>query len=220
MKNKLGDVLKLVVVDRLMEMAEPTCPIKEKMWYHGTNEEGAKGMMESGYLKPSSKVTAKSRGAMDPVFNKIYLTADLNEAVRYALFRTDVDEVPYLIGVTGEALRDIQPDEDVIADLLQTDKTIKGFEWLIPIAKRIDNKLYNLFKREGDYEYSVRLAKKMVNVLSDEQKIDLINKGMKIAHSGAIPVSHVWQLPPLEDRMDSMIGKDINYYICNRYKIY
>jgi len=204
----------------IFEMASPSDEIKGGLWYHGTNEESAKKIIETGYLRPSANVTSKTRKPMAPIFNKTYLTANIDEAVRYALFRTEVEEIPYLISVSGENLKDVQPDEDIIADLLQTDDTIKGFEWLISLAKQIDSKLYRKFLEDGDYVYSVRLAKKIINVLSDKQKIDLINKGMKIAHSGEIPITNVWQLPPLEDRWDSARNRNIDYYINNKYKIF
>ena len=64
--------------------------------------------------------------------------------------------------------------EDVIADLLQTEDTIKGFEWLNRLAKYTDPKLYDKFQKMGDYAYSVSLAKKVVNRLSNDQKIELM----------------------------------------------
>lgn len=202
------------------EMATPTDFMKEKMWFHGTGQENGEKILQTKVLKPSERVTKKSRGYMTPVFNKTYLTADLDEAVRYALFRSEVDEIPYLIGVSGENLKDVQPDEDIIADLLQTEDTIKGFEWLENMANYVDKKVYDRFKWRGDYALSVLLAKKIVKNLPDYRKIELINKGLKLAHEGEIPVTTIWQLPPLENRFDSALGKDISYYIDNRHKVY
>lgn len=182
----------------LNEMAMPSPTHIESFWYHGTSKQNIDKIIQDRALKPSESVTKRSRGMMTPVFDKVYLTAKIDEAIGYAYFRSPANTSVYLVIVDGKELKDIQPDEDVIADLLQTDDTIKGFEWLNRLARYTDPKLYDKFHRMGDYAYSVSLAKKVVNKLSDEQKVELINKGMKIAHSGVIEISQVWELPPVE----------------------
>ena len=191
----------------LNEMAMPSSTHIDTFWYHGTSKDKINKIIQDKALKPSESVTKRSRGMMTPVFDKVYLTAKIDEAIGYAYFRSLANTPVYLVIVDGKALKDIQPDEDVIADLLQTEDTIKGFEWLDRLAKYIDPKLYDKFQKMGDYAYSVSLAKKVVNRLTDEQKIELINKGLKIAHSGKIEISQVWELPPLEKRYDK---KEIN----------
>jgi hypothetical protein len=143
---------------------------------------------------------------MAPVFDKVYLTADIEEAIGYAYFRSVVNTPVYLVVVDGSSLIDVQPDEDIIADLLQTSDTIKGFEWLDRLAKNTDPKLYKKFHVVGDYAYSVSLAKKIIKNLSNDQKIEMINKGMKIAHSGEIAISEIWELPPSSQKLKRSIN--------------
>ena len=207
----LRQTIRTVVRGYLNEMALPSPTHIDSFWYHGTSKEYIDKIIQDGSLKPSEFVTKRSRGMMTPVFDKVYLTGDINEGINYAYFRSPINTPVYLVVVEGKALKDIQPDEDVIADLLQTEDTIEGFEWLDRLAKKTDPKLYARFHRMGDYELSTSLAKKVVNKLSDEEKIELINKGMKIAHSGAIEISQVWELPPSDTRMNRGYINGDNY---------
>lgn len=196
MELKLTKIITTIIHECLNEMAMPLSTHIDSFWYHGTSKRYIDKIIKDKALKPSELVTKRSRGMMRPVFDKVYLTAKIEEAINYAYFRSPANTPVYLVIVDGKSLKDIQPDEDVIADLLQTNGTIKGFEWLDHLAKYTDPKLYDKFHRMGDYAYSVSLAKKLVSKLNNEQKIELINKGMKIAHSGVIEISQVWELPP------------------------
>lgn len=204
------NLIKNTIKNYLNELAMPSSHHTNSFWYHGTTKEFIDKIINDKMLKPSEKVTKKSRGYMTPVFDKVYLTADINEAIRYAYFRSKINTPSYLVVVDGKSLKDIQPDEDVIADLLQTEDTIRGFEWLDRLAKYVNPNLYAKFKRHGIYDYTVSLAKKIVRELTDMQKIDLINKGMKIAHSGGIEISQVWELPPDEKMYNYTVNGD-NY---------
>ena len=211
-QNKdLRKFIATTIREYLNEMAMPSSTHIDTFWYHGTSKDKINKIIQDKALKPSESVTKRSRGMMTPVFNKVYLTAKIDEAIGYAYFRSPANTLVYLVIVDGKALKDVQPDEDVIADLLQTEDTIKGFEWLDRLAKYTDPKLYDKFQKMGDYAYSVSLAKKVVNKLSDEQKIELINKGLKIAHSGMIEISQVWELPPVEKRWDKNEINGDNY---------
>jgi hypothetical protein len=194
------------------EMAMPSSNQKNVQWYHGTSADYIDKIIKDQALKPSESVTKSTRRLMSPVFGKVYLTADVKEAIGYAYFRSSVGNPAYLVVVDGKSLVDIQPDEDVIADLLQTSDTIKGFEWLDRMAQYIDPKLYKKFQDMGDYAYSVSLAKKIVKNLNNDQKIELINKGMKLAHSGEITISEVWELPTTEKGASYSHKIDVNNY--------
>lgn len=185
--------IKTTFKDFLNEMAMPTNEHKGSFWYHGTSEKSINKIIQDGMLKPSETVTKRSRGMLTPVYDKVYLTANIEEAIGYAYFRSEKNKPVYLVIVDGKTLKDIQPDEDIIADLLHN---TENFKWLHTLAKNIDIKLYNKFQNMGDYAYAVSLGKKVVKQLTDEQKIEFINKGMKIAHSGGIEISQVWELPP------------------------
>lgn len=179
----------------LNEMAKPSLTHTKTLWFHGTSKENIDSIIKDGTIKPSKSVNKRTRRLMAPVYDKVYFTASVEEAVSYAYFRSSIDDPVYLIVIDGKSLKDVQPDEDIIADILQTENTVKGFEWLDRLAKYIDPKLYAKFQSMGDYAYSVSLAKKVVKQLNDTQKIELINKGMKIAHSGEIKIAEVWELP-------------------------
>jgi hypothetical protein len=207
------------LIEMISEMAVPDLSIREKLWFHGTNQENGEKILESGIIIPNQTVTKKSRAYMNPIYNKTYFTADLHEAIRYALFRGDVGQSSYVFAVSGSDLKDVQPDEDIIADLIQTEDTIKGFEWLIGLAKRVNSEKYKKFLRNGDYFISVSLAKDMVKNLTDEQKIMFINKGLKLAHEGEIKFSHAWELPQTLNARDFMMGGNIEYYLANMFKL-
>lgn len=204
------NLIKNMVKNYLNELAMPSSEHTNSFWYHGTSKEFIDKIIDDKMLKPSERVTKKSRGYMTPVFDKVYLTKDINEAIGYAYFRSEKNAPTYLVMVDGKSLKDIQPDEDVIADLIQTEDTIKGFEWLGQMAKNFEPKLYSKFQHTGNYDLSVFLAKKIVKKLTDSRKIELINKGMKIAHSGGVEISEVWELPPSEKRHDHIVNED-NY---------
>lgn len=196
----------------LKEMASPSASHRASSWFHGTSKDHIQKILKDKELQPSEAVTKTTRRLMSPVFGKVYLTADPAEAVRYAYFRSSADSSAYLIVVDGKSLRDVQPDEDVIADLLQTEDTILGFEWLVRMAQYIDPKMWKRFQDMGDYAYSVSLAKKIVKRLSDAQKIEMINKGMKIAHEGGIPISEVWELPSVRSEEFDPKIQEKDYY--------
>ena len=50
----------------------------------------------------------------------------------------------------------------------------------------------------GDAEYETKAGKKLLSVMSDKMKIDMILAGAHIAHSGEIPVSNAYILDKLQ----------------------
>jgi hypothetical protein len=194
--------------DHLFEFSA-TSGIKSSEWYHGTNEESAVNIIKSGGLNPSTITTKKSRG-LQPVSGKTYLTRDIEEALAYAYLRSgagsfkyprvgDDQKFGYVIVIDGNELKEIQPDEDIIADLVMDYESnmVNGkhiFPWLVQLAKSKTPSLYKKYEREGDYSYGTEMGKVLMKYLSDGQKEQLINHGKKLAHDGPLKVKEVWRI--------------------------
>lgn len=199
--------------DYINEMAMATENMRNNLWYHGTSEENALKIMKDGYVKPSEAVTTKTRGYMSPQFNKVYLTSSLEEGIGYAFFRNGKSlnygniglnkstQYAYLIIIDGKELNDLNPDEDIIAD------NIDNLEWLKIMAKNYAPNEYKKYMSMGDYAYGTKIGKKLMNYLSDKQKIELIELGGKVAHDGKINIKEVWKID-MNERVT--INKNIN----------
>lgn len=194
-------------------MAMATENMKKNLWYHGTSEENALKIIKDGYIKPSEAVTKKTRGYMSPQFNKVYMTLSLEEGIGYAFFRNgkslkykeigknNPEKYAYLIIVDGKNINDLNPDEDIIAD------NIDNLDWLKVMAKNYAPNEYKKYMSMGDYAYGTKIGKKLMNYLSDKQKIELIELGKKAAHDGKIDIKEVWKID-MNER--AAINKNIN----------
>jgi hypothetical protein len=208
-----------IIKDYLFETEVPI-EYKQKFWYHGTFHSNAIKIIKSCKLKP---IENPDNGYMSPIAGKVYLTSRLDEGLIYAFYRAcNQEENPkyaYLVIVKGEDLVDILPDEDIIANLLPklyysndnlskneinkfiyknsdlTKDEINKFIYLNKLAKETDSKLYHKYHIKGNYEYGTALGKKIIKLINDDQKIDLINYGQKIANDGCIPIYQVWEIP-------------------------
>lgn len=194
-----------------LEMAVPTKDITTGNWYHGTTEEGAKKIIQDGYLKPSEIVTKKSRGYMAPAFGRVYLYNDLQRAIDTSSFvieRTKkIKDVKYgyVVTVKGSDLKDIFPDEDTIADTIAV--SIEGEEggfnpkwsWLPKLAKEKLPELYDRYVGKSTKSYDVHkkfnigtlLGKKLIPYLTDEQILFICSRSDRLAHEGKIPIYKV-----------------------------
>ena len=185
--------------ESLKEFAMPTSELRSKLWYHGTREELAYKILEDKALKidPTPR-----KAYMAPQKNRIYLTNNLEDGIGYAFFRNGShlsypnapnDGYAYLVVVNGNDLKDVNPDEDIIADLYYS--SLPEFSWIKPLCKRVDPKLSHKYDTIGDYRFGTALGKKVVEWLTDEQKIQLINHGCKLAGSGDLPIYQLWKIP-------------------------
>lgn len=181
-----------------LEMAAPLQKHTGGVFYHGTrNEEAAKGIQSKGLL-PDQVV---SKGFLKPVEGKVYITPSIRYALIYALggdvagsasykYRSGDGRFGYVFVVPGSELKDIQPDEDSIGEMVHYNK----IAWLTNLAK---SKLTsNILKKvmEGGYMYWSKAGKRLVSLMSDGQKLNLIEAGAHIAHTGALKPSEVWQV--------------------------
>ena len=195
---------KKIVKESLFEFAMPTNEMKEKLWYHGTSEESVNKIIEDKAIKPSPN---PSKRYMAPVIGRVYITENLEEALSYSNFRTTgyplkygspklLDRYLYLVIIKGSDLKDVYPDEDIIADILvNVNEPFFKYKWLDELAKRIEPKLYHKYNIMGDYRYGTVLGKRLIPYLSDDEKISLINYGHKLSNTGGIPIYQIWKIP-------------------------
>lgn len=175
-----------------------------KTWYHGTSLENGLKIAQEGVLKPNGTVTKLTKGFMKPQFNKVYLTEDVTEAIRYAYFRRkNKNENCCLVIIKGSSLVDFEPDEDTIADLIPTYiKDENGnlkYPWLRNLAQNNYPKELKRYDVMGDYRYGTALGKKMIKLLTYDQKLILVNIAKKLANNGELKVSEVWELSSDEE---------------------
>lgn len=175
-----------------------------KTWYHGTSLENGLKIAQEGFLKPNSTVSKLTKGFMKPQFNKVYLTEDITEAISYAYFRRkNKNENCCLVIVKGSSLIDFEPDEDTIADLIPTyikdENGNHKYPWLRNLAQNNYPKELKRYDVMGDYRYGTSLGKKMIKLLSNDQKLILVNVAKKLANNGELKVSEVWELSADEE---------------------
>lgn len=200
------DIRKLIK-EILIEMAPPVGYLSTMDWYHGASPDRVASIINDGHLKPSDLVKKGSRSQMAPQFGKVYLTHDVVEGLGYAFFRAGshmvvdkpIDKKAYLVVVDGGALKSVDPDEDIIADLIpdfpsNMENGKHKLQWLRDLASRVAPKALQKYEKMGDYAYGTALGKMLMKYLNDEQKIELIVHGKKMAHGGEIPIKEVWEL--------------------------
>lgn len=204
----MGVNIRKLIREALEEMAPPVDFLSSMEWYHGAAPDRIASIMSDGHLKPSDLVKKGSRRQMAPQFGKVYLTHDIVEGIGYAFFRAgshmgghlqSKGNKAYLVVVDGGALKDVDPDEDIIADLIpdypdNMDGDRHKFQWLRNLASRVAPKAFQRYEVYGDYAYGTALGKMLMKYLTDEQKIELISHGKKMAHGGEIPIREVWEL--------------------------
>lgn len=187
--------VKIIGRETILESA-PSDFHKSTTWFHGTSLKAGMQIASDGFLRPSQIVTSRTKRFMAPVYNRVYLTHNVEEALGYAKFPSSEDRRGVLVIVKGENLKDIQPDEDIIADLIPDYNTNEDgshkYPWLVRIANDYYPKDLEKYNKRGDYAYGTALGKKLVKHLSDKQKHELIAVGKKIATEGEIKVDKVF----------------------------
>jgi len=178
------------------EMAAPLEKHLAGVYYHGTSKAAqGESIFKSGIQPPD--LTFKPKTHLTPVPGKVYITPELRYAVIYCLggdmaghnIPETWDKVGYLFEIPGSALHDIQPDEDSIGELLYS----KSTPWLMDLAKRTvaPARLRGVF--EGEYAYWASVGKQLLRRMTDWQKLDLIDRGAHIAHTGALIPTSAWK---------------------------
>lgn len=175
-----------------------------KIWYHGTSLENGLKIAQEGVLKPNSTVSKLTKGFMKPQFNKVYLTEDVTVAMSYAYFRRkNKNENCCLVIIEGSSLSDFEPDEDTIASSIPTyikdESGNHKYLWLRNLAQNNYPKELKRYDDMGDFRYGTALGKKLIKLLTYDQKLILANIGKKLANTGELKVSEVWELSSEEE---------------------
>jgi hypothetical protein len=182
---------------QFLEMAVPLQKHKDLVYYHGTaDSKAAKNIFRKGVM-PDAIVR---KGFLKPVTGKVYITSSIAYALIYALggdmagsksstYLIDrYGRYGYVFVIKGADLKDIQPDEDSIGEM------ISKVDWLNSLAQQ--HLTPNIYKRamEDEYMYWAKAGKKLVDLMSDDQKLALIDAGAHIAHTGGLIPTEVWQV--------------------------
>lgn len=201
---------------------------KSKIYYHGTDsEEAAHGIIKDKLIKPPE--IDPNTNAVHAAEGRVYLTLYIGTAARFA-FSTETapgekfklnkynigGQFGYIFEVEGKELSDIQPDEDDIGGILSdlyngtnytgitSDVPNWAKESLINLAennltkskiddlKSIDYFLINVFM----------YGSKLVDEMSDELKLTIIDAGAHIANKGAVK-------PRAYYKFDKRISEDL-----------
>ena len=136
---------------------------------------------------------------LTPVEGKTYITPHIHYAQIYALdgdiagsTHHNNDKHGYVFQIHGKKLKDVQPDEDDVGHLIYKNTHP---DWLKNLAnKHLTPNVMNRVK-DGEYAYFAKAGKKLLNKMSDEQKLDLINNhNTHIAHTGTLMPDKVFRI--------------------------
>lgn len=190
----------------IREMAMPRELDLKKIYYHGTDsDKAAQGILKKG-ISPPDLTTRK--GYLRPVEGKVYITTNLEYATIYAiggnmigsdhiLSGWDKDPTAYIFVIDGKQLKDIQPDEDSIGEMIYKQNP----EWLYRLANR--NFTSSTMKKimDGEYEYWAKAGKVLNKKMTDQEKLQLIDLGAHIAHTGNLKPKEAWAMPKTDNKL-------------------
>lgn len=189
----------------LIEMAAPRIEDIAKTYYHGTStDQAGNSILKKGINPPDLSIGKKNQ--LTPVMGKVYITPNLEYALIYALGANAVgsdwpresrpnEEFMWLFVLDGKQLSDIQPDEDSIGELVYK----KSVEWLNRMATLELTTRQHEKVMDGEYAYWASTGKKLLKKMSDSQKLNLLDNGAHIAHTGPLTPHHAYQLPKSEN---------------------
>jgi hypothetical protein len=184
----------------ILEMAKPTDRQSSRVYFHGTSSEAAgKSILEKGVIEPP-EITKK--GMLVPVKGKVYITPHIHYAQIYGIGgdmagstgwnpeERGHDRYGYVFGIKGHRLKDIQPDEDDVGEMVSK----QAHPWLVHNAPKIltPNQLRGV--KDGWYAHWAAAGKKLVKVMPDYVKHDLIDAGAHVAHDGPLEIDHAWRI--------------------------
>ena len=204
--------LRRIIRRIIFEMATPRSEDLNTVYYHGTpRKESAESIMANGIKAPN---LSNREGYLRPVEGKIYLTRDLSYAQIYALGGDLAGQnVPdafkgygqygYIFVIDGTQLKDIQPDEDSVGELVYNEE----IEWLDDMAQEFlrfeeyddfgqDLGYRNLYDAimGGEYDAWAAGGKILLDEMSDDQKLYLLDFDVHVAHTGKLEPKETWKI--------------------------
>ena len=193
-------------------MAAPRQSDLERVYYHGTpKEENAKSIMTNGISTPDLSTRS---GPLKPVEGKVYITPKISYASIYAIggamagsevspwMLKDYGQYGYVFVIDGQQLKDIQPDEDSVGEMISNGEE----DWLDDLAR--DSLEYEDYDDEGqdlgynglydavmggEYDAWASAGKIVLDSMTDGQKLELIDLGAHVAHTGNLMPKEVWR---------------------------
>lgn len=190
-----------------LEMAQPTTPMKETIYYHGTNTtKNAESIIKNGIDPSYTDIKyGKSKQISRPVKNRVYITTDLSYAIMYALgcncAGTDMSDTGYfkdhpygyLFKIKGSELYDIQPDEDSVGGMIVNSIRKKDYKYLYD--KVLTERERRLIKYNNEiYNDLIRIGKRALKNMSDHEKLRFIQDGAHISHGGKLTPFECWKI--------------------------
>lgn len=208
------------------ELAMPTTTQSGQHFYHATSsEEAGKKILADGFIK----VADARRGHAAPRAGYAYISPSLKDAAIYALggvfmghepsmkdYRGRSDKYGYIFEVLGTDLVDVDPDEDLVGDMVSMayrDPTYSFSGWLMDLANQYasPNSLDKAIN--GEVIHQARVGKQLLKHMTDEQKHELMAyvptkheqfpPTVTLAHKGELPITRAW-------RLDRSRSKEIN----------
>lgn len=180
-----------------------------KLFYHSTaSETAAIGIIKEGILPDLSK----TQGLARPVEGRVYMAKHLKDTLPYLLGGAMcghslpvewIAESPfgYLFIVDFEHLSDIQPDEDQVGQAIHDQKFgwTKSYEKILknhpPIDEEEECFFQNLYEqvRDGEYAAWIKAGHILLPLLTEEEKIEIIDQYGNLAHLGKVLPIEGWK---------------------------
>lgn len=200
----------------------PPAELRGRVYYHGTPVAvWGQRILRTGRIEPRemTKVLKQTKAFTTPVRGKVYLTPSREQAVVYALWdRPGVPEgrYGYIFEIPGDALQDVEPDEDVVGMMAAAGLDVERYRWLttwnilhpavgamsdddLAAVGRLAEKHLSTGKldklSEHEYVYYAYAGKKLLPRLPKRIRAKLLEAGAAVAHSGPIRFTKAWRLP-------------------------
>lgn len=204
-------------VIELFEMAAAKVHHASNTYYHGTMSEDVAEKIYANGLDPAATEVkyGKSKGALRPQDEHVYITSDLKYAMIYGLggdmfghdpYQPDIEkygEFGFVFEIEGKELIDIGPDEDSVGELIWSFINKRTDGWSkekYATVSAVSNLAYQKCTegqmkklKGGEYSAYAQVGKKLNKIMTDKMKLDLIDCGTHIAHKGKLKVSKCWR---------------------------
>lgn len=181
-----------------------------KKYYHGTSSENAFNEILKDGLKPGdvtlAKTTSKAKENLNPVKGHVYITTDIGYAQMYAIggdlagssYMPKDRKYGYLFVIDGAELKDIQPDEDQVGELIYKALNKKIFDpvvsrYVLAASKKLTDRQYKKFM-DGEYVMWAHLGKKLLADMPDSDKLHFVNLASNVAHHGNLNFKEAWRI--------------------------